>query len=231
MTYRHILILDGSPKNTHSTTTVLSNFLGEKLSGKGMDISRKKIRSALASEGNMDGLMAQARASDLIFLIFPLYVDGPPYNVIRAMELMKTHLIDREANSRKTFMALCQSGMEVHKNRIALRICECFAKDLGFKSGGTFALGFGGVLNGAALTSLNRLTRNVQQALDLMADSIAKGRDIPAETQRLLEKPLMPGPMPVKRFLFNSAMKSCLDKQSFNKGIDQLHSRLRLFFY
>ena len=231
MTYRHILILDGSPKIMHSTTTVLSNFLSEKLSGKGMDVRRRKIKASLESEGNVNEWMDDARTSDLIFLVFPLYVDGPPYNVMNAMELMKAHLVDRVANSRKTFMALCQSGMEVHKNQIALRICECFAKDLGFKLGGTFALGFGGVLNGAALTSLNRLTQNVQKALELMAESIADGKDVPAEAQRLLEKPLMPGPMPVKRYLFNAAMKSCLQKQSFNKGIDQLHSRLRLFYY
>jgi NAD(P)H-dependent FMN reductase len=230
MKHQNILILDGSPKNQNSTTTILADFLAGKLLHGHIETRRKKISSCTASEENIQDFINDVQASDLIFLIFPLYVDGPPYNVIHAMELMKAHLTDREQNSRKAFMALCQSGMEVHKNRVALQICECFAKDLGFRLKGTFALGFGGVLNGASLTSLNRLTRNVQKALTLVADSIIRGEDIPADVHHLLAKPLMPGPMPVKRYLFNTAMKSCLEKKSFIKGIDHLHSRLRLIY-
>jgi NAD(P)H-dependent FMN reductase len=230
MKHQNILILDGSPKNQNSTSTVLSEFLAKKLLHEHIETKRKKISSGTASKEDLQEFINDVRSANLIFLIFPLYVDGPPYNVMHAMELIKTHLTDREQNSQMTFMALCQSGMEVHKNRIALQICECFAKDLGFRLGGTFAFGFGGVLNGASLTSLNRLTRNVQKALTIIAHSIANHKEVPAEVQNLLAKPLVPGPMSVKRYLFNAAMKSCWEKKSFIKGVDWLHSRLKLIY-
>ena len=230
MQNRTVLIVNGSPRKKPSTSGGLSDRLAENLIRSGVSVRQRRIGAGIATEKRIGALMEDIRRADLIFLISPLYVDALPYNVIEAMEWMKKEMEGDAIIRRKTFMALLQSGMEQTKNRIAMDICRRFALELGFRFGGAFALGFGGVLNGAPLNSLNRLTRHVQKALAIMADSIAEGRPVPDRVQSLLARPLMPGPLFVKRILFNAAMTMCRQKRDFGKGVYRLHAWLKPFY-
>lgn len=231
MKLKNAILLNGSPKINRSTSEALSDFMANRFVEEGLEIRQARISSHLKSEEKTERLVQHIKVSDLICLISPLYVDSLPYNVIECMEVIQAHMGHKDQNAETVFMAICQSGMEQDKNLIALQTCECFAKTLGFQFAGAFAIGFAGILNGLPLKQLNRLTRNVQKSLSIVSENIANGNPVPKkQVDMLLAKPLLPGPLYAKLFLFNATMKNCKKKKSFNKGIEQLHSRLKLFY-
>lgn len=231
MQQRSIILLNGSPKPGQSTSGAMSDFMAGHFEKNNQEPKQVKICAYLKSDEKVRTLVEYIKTADIVILFTPLYVDSVPYHVIKFMEIIREQLEEHHTNANKKFAVFCQSGMERTKNRVALEICKCFAGTAGFDFAGGFALGFAGILNGLPLPNLNRLTGNIQKALSITADCLSQGNPIPGETvNKLLAKPLLPGPMFVKLFLFNSTMKTCLKKKDFSNGLKPLHSKLKLFF-
>ena len=227
---KKILIFNGSPKKNKSTSQVLAEFLAIKLLEKENNAGIIRISSCIASEQVLIKQIKQIKESDLIFFIFPLYVDSLPYQVIELFEQIKKHIGSDENNKKITFMALSHCGSDVTRNQTAVKVCECFSRELHFSFGGVFTLGSSSILNGTNLQALNRMTEKLQTGLEIIGESISTDKPIPQEVQNLMSKPFLNTPLFLSKILLNSTMKKCYSEKSFSKGISNLQSKLKLFF-
>lgn len=111
---------------------------------------------------------------------------GGPDLASTGLERIAAHRRGRHGRPQ-LFAAIVNCGFpEVVHNATALAISETFAKQAGFEWAGSLALGGGGALNGAPLTS--QRTAPLRQALDLAAAALAEGRPIPSAAQELFGK-------------------------------------------
>ncbi|MFX1414739.1 MAG: NAD(P)H dehydrogenase, partial [Promethearchaeota archaeon] len=137
--------------------------------------------------------------ADLIVLSFPLYVDSLPAPVVKAMELIKEERDRLESKKSKNFIAISQNGFpEFYQNLTALRICKIFAEDCEFVWKGGLALGQGGSIGGMPLLERGGMVRNVVKGLDITAQALAEGKEIPQEAVDLFSKRFIPN------FFYNS---------------------------
>ena len=127
--------------------------------------------------------------SDLIILAFPLYVDSLHSQVIKTLELIAEHEKGKCDLGKKRVVAIANSGFpEAKHNDIALAVCRIFAKQVGFTWAGGLAMGGGGMIAGRPLTEIGGMVRNQKKALEIAADSLAKGEAIPQEAAVLMSK-------------------------------------------
>ena len=134
-------------------------------------------------------------AADLVLLAFPLYVDSLPAPVINALELIAEHRSSQsETKPYQLFAAISNCGFpEPDHTATALAICENFARLTHFEWAGSLALGAGeGMVHGTPLNELDGRVTPLKKALDLAAESLARGASIPQEAQALLAKPFIP---------------------------------------
>lgn len=226
---KNVLILNGSPKTNNSTSGSLAKFIENELKRKGVKTKTRRVSTCTAGERGIVELMEYIRKANLIFLISPLYIDSLPYNVIEMLELIKIHIGADTCNRNKTFLALSHSGLDATKNDVSVRIYERFAKELNFNFGGAFALGTSSIINGNPLHFMNRMTKNLRKALEMVSDSIFTGDSIPPKVQALLSKPFLPAPLFLNKILLNATMKRCYEEKDFSKGLTKLHSKLKIF--
>ncbi len=130
MKNQNILILNGSPKIKNSTSRSLAEFMENGLIKKGVKVQTRRVSTCTTGEEEIMELMECIRIADVLFFISPLYTDSLPYNVIEMLELIKIHIGPDNNNQYKTFLALSHSGLDVTKNKVALRIYKRFAKEL-----------------------------------------------------------------------------------------------------
>lgn len=196
-----------------------------------MDSDLIVVSSALDHEAGVTELVSKVDSCDVLFLIFPLYIDSLPYNLIEALETVKKHHSGTDSTRHeKKVIAISHSGLEANHNRVAIRICECFAKEMNYQFAGGLMLGNSALLNGCALTELERMTKQVQRALRLTVDAMAMGDAVPEKARELISKPMLPGPLWLYKILGNWTMNLCFKKKSFDKGINTLHRYVKPFF-
>jgi hypothetical protein len=142
----------------------------------------------------MKTLLEAVEAADLVLLAFPLYVDSLPAPAIETLERIAARRATIPATGTQSFAALANCGFpEAHHNETALAICANFARQAGFHWAGSLALGAGeGMVHGTPLHELDGRVIPLKKALDLAAETLAKGQPIPEEAQRLLAKPFIP---------------------------------------
>ena len=63
---------------------------------------------------------------------------------------------------------------------------------MGFEWKGALSLGMGGAIGGRSLEERGGMVRNVIKGLDIAAQSLAEGKDIPDEATELFEKKFIP---------------------------------------
>jgi D-alanyl-D-alanine carboxypeptidase len=71
-------------------------------------------------------------------------------------------------------------------------ICHSFARHAGLQWAGALAMGAGGVINGRALEAAGAAGRHARAALDLAAEALVHGRDIPRHAVELMARPAIP---------------------------------------
>ncbi|MFX1435188.1 MAG: hypothetical protein ACFFB1_15565, partial [Promethearchaeota archaeon] len=74
----------------------------------------------------------------------------------------------------------------------ALRICRIFAEDCGFIWKGGLALGQGGSIGGVPLLERGGMVRNVVKGLDITAQALVAGKEVPQEAVNLFSKRFIP---------------------------------------
>lgn len=187
------LLLLGSPRlKTKSTSESLGSYLLQRLEGQGIRVALQHVQRSLRAPDGLRELLEAVRANDLVVASFPLYVDCLPAPLIRVLEAIGEDARARPYTRTKWFLALVNCGFpeSVH-TRTAIAICRCFSAETGFEWLGGLGLGGGEALAGRPLTQAGFLTRNVRKSLDLAADAVARGREVPERAKELMERPLV----------------------------------------
>ena len=189
------LLLVGSPKGEMSTSASLGNYLLKLLEEANIKTIKAFIHRLVNRSEKIEELLSMINNADLIILSFPLYVDSIPAPVIKAMELIRD---DRNEKQRQNqdFIAISNSGFpEASQIEVALEICKNFAEEVNFNWRGGLALGGGGAVNGRPLEERGGMLRNVIKGLEITAEYLSRGEDIPNEAIELVSKSLIPSGM------------------------------------
>jgi hypothetical protein len=190
-------LLVGSPKGTKSSSRVLGTYLASKLAAGGMETSEMIVGRALRSGEDLERMLAEADAADVLVVAFPLYVDSLPGPLTQALEAIadrrKVRGAERATEREPKLLAVVNCGFpETLQNEPAVAIMKKFAAEAGFHWAGGLALGMGGAVSGSGLEKRGGMVRNVVKALDLTAEALLKGADAPAEAVELMARPLIP---------------------------------------
>lgn len=188
----NVLILIGSPKGRKSASFMLGSKLAEDLREHRAVVSDGMVHAGLRSEEGTVRLLDAVDTSDLVVFAFPLYVDSLPAPLTRLLELIaerRTRIVPAGA-PRLAVMVQC-GFPESHQCDTAIGICRLFAERTGMRWAGALAMGMGGTV-GEDFKKLPGGGRNLLKALNMAAESLANGGDIPEEARMLFAKPLMP---------------------------------------
>jgi multimeric flavodoxin WrbA len=186
------LILTGSPKGRKSASFMLASKLAEGLRERGVAVSDGFVHHELRSEEGTARLLDAVGSSDLVVFSFPLYVDSLPAPLTRLLELIAERRTSVASAGTPRLAVIVQCGFpESHQCDTAVGICRIFAERTGMRWAGALAMGMGGSL-GEDFRKVPRGGRNILEALDLAAKSLAAGGGIPGEAAALFARPLMP---------------------------------------
>ena len=212
---KNALLLIGSPGNMRSNSSKVGQYILDRLADAGWNIEKECIYQAIKDETKMKETFGKMDSSDMIVLSFPLYIDSLPSQTIRFME----QVIGRGDGVKKgqRFIALCQSGFpESHHSEYALRICSIFARDAGYRWVGGLAVGGGGAIGGRDLNEGGGMLRNLRSALEMTAQAIDQGKDVPTEARELTNKGIAPP------WLYNWMVNRRWNNEARKNGVDPL---------
>ncbi len=186
-------LLIGSPRGAQSTSDALGTYLLERLKEKDASTNKIYIQQVLTSEQGINMLFQSIGEADIIILASPLYADSHHSGVIAAMELVHKDLKNKPRIKKQMMIAISNSGFpESSHNDVSLAISRRFALGCGFEWAGGLALGGGESIGGRTLEEARGLARNVKKSLELAADALARGENLPEEAIALMARPLMP---------------------------------------
>lgn len=178
---RSALMLCGSPKGATGASWKFGSYLCDRLAAAGVEVRRR----SLVPEAT---LLEDVRAADLLLLAFPLYADGVPARLKRALMAIAAAKV-----GPKSVAALVNCGfLESHHTDPAIEICRLFAREAGLTWLGGLGRGGGGALGDKSLAAAGGLFTKTRRSLDLAAAALAEGRAIPAEAAALMREDLMP---------------------------------------
>lgn len=187
------LLLVGSGKLGRSTSASLGSYLLDQLRKAGWEAETLQVYSALRSEKGIGEMLREACRANLVVLAAPLFWDGLPAAVVRALELVAEDRRSAPPSPGQRFAYLVNSGFpEASQSATAIAIARRFAAEAGFEWAGALALGSGESIQGLPLERLGRRARHVRKALDLAAEAVSSGRPIPEEAAAHMAKPLLP---------------------------------------
>jgi hypothetical protein len=127
----------------------------------------------------MAGLMKDMAAADLVVLAFPLYIDSPPSQVMRLLEVVYEEG-DRVRFKGKGLAAIVNSGFpDAGQMSTAIGICRIFARDMGMDWKGALAMPAGPVLGGSPPEGAGGRARHQLAGLDSAAEALSAGSPIP----------------------------------------------------
>jgi hypothetical protein len=207
------LLLIGSPKNMRSSSSMIGQYILERLADAGWNTEKVCIYQVIKDEILMKQAFEKIDSSDLIILSFPLYIDSLPSQTIRFMELASGR--GEGVKKSQRFMAICQSGFpESHHSEDALRICSIFARDAGYRWVGVLAVGGGGAIGGRDLNEGGGMLRHLRSALEITAHAIDQGMDVPSEARELTNKGIVPP------WMYNWIVNRRWKKEARRNGVD-----------
>ena len=194
-TPQRALLLVGSPRPGASTSQSLGTYLLQHLEQNGLHTETMTLTKALRSAEATEALHAAVAAADVLVLSFPLYVDSLPAPTIKALELIAARRAGdvTPAGGPPSLAAIVQCGFpEASHNAVALEICRTFARQAGFDWAGGLAMGGGGIISGRSLAEVGGRVRSQARALDLAAEALSRGRQVPDDAVQLMAKPAIP---------------------------------------
>jgi NAD(P)H-dependent FMN reductase len=192
---KRIFILTGSSRGGRTTSQSVGEYLAERLAEQGVQSESMRVRSALKSEQGIADMLAAIEWSDVFVLVFPLFISNLPAMAIRALEIVAAHRSERRNGDgeRKPFIAICQGGYpEACQSEAALAVCRQFAHEAGFEWAGGLAFGGGAVIGGQPLEKMGVFTKYPRQALDMTAEAIAGGQQVPDRAVETAAKLFLP---------------------------------------
>ena len=189
----NILVLVGSPKGASSTSNSLGDYLISQLEQSGLNVGKEYVYKLVRKEEGQKKLLNKVEEADMIILAFPLYVDCLPAGVIKALELIADRRKSKSDRETQGFAIIINCGFpETQHNNTAVAICKIFSREVGFEWKGALSLGMGGAIGGTSLEERGGMVRNVIKGLDLAAQALAEGKDIPVEATEFFGKKFIP---------------------------------------
>ncbi len=193
-TQRNVVLLVGSMKKKNSASNFIGNYLLRLLQKKGFKTSIISVDSLLRDKGV--ALLDNISNSEVIVFSAPLYLDGPPYLLTKAMELIVEHRKNVSKGKPKKFLVITNGGYpESHHNNTVVSIYRQFALKSGFEWLGGLSLGMGAVFSVFIMRKgvfMLPMFSNFNSALEVTAKSVFKGEKISQATIKLIAKPFMP---------------------------------------
>jgi len=189
---RAVLLVGSARPSGTGNSEALGGYLLSRLAEGGM--SNELFHVARSQRPEKEQLLLEAvDGADLFVLSTPLYVDALPYLVTRTAERIAAHRAEQSERPAARFLAIVNCGFpEWEQTRTALDICRAFARQTGFEWVGGLGFGGGEGLAGRPLEELGAQTRHVRRGLDLAAEALLAGREVPEEAQALLARQAVP---------------------------------------
>jgi len=188
-----VLLLHGSAKGAKSSSASLGDYILSRLPDEGVEKETQHIAKALRSEERWDKLVAAVDGADTVILSFPLYWDGLPSHVVRALEGLREHRRASPPSKAQRFVAIVNNGFpEPWHNEVSLRICRRFADEVGFEWSGGLNVGGGAAIDGKPLEEAGGMTVKLRKALDLAAEPIGRGEPVPKEIEEQVAHQMYP---------------------------------------
>jgi multimeric flavodoxin WrbA len=176
----------------------LGGYLLEKLREQGLNDKKAYIHRLMNKEEKKKEFLQLIENNDLIILSFPLYVDSLPSPVIRLMEYLSQNLQKGEIDliNKKGLVAISNCGFpESDQITTAMKICELFAQDVGFRWLGGIKVGGGESIHGRPLKERGKMVQNIIEGFDRVVDNIRRGEEISKEAIDLISKLMIPKKM------------------------------------
>lgn len=193
MSVQRVVLLVGSARpRGESTSEALGRYLLRALEAAGAHADIVWVAHC-RSDDELKALTACVEAADLFVLASPMYFDSLPYLVTRAMEHIAAARTASPPRRRTRFAAIVNCGLpEAAQTRVALAICQEFARQAGLDYAGGLGLGGGEALRGRAPDRVGWVGRHITRSLDLAGDALIAERAIPPKATELIGRPLIP---------------------------------------
>lgn len=183
------VLLTGSPKQSDSVSERLGTLLTDSAEFNVLEKESINIARSVRTEEGVRNMLRAVDSGDLIILICPLYVDGVPSFVMKAMEEIYRNA-GKATYSGKSMMVIVHCGFpESRQNSVAIDIYKRFASDAGFKWLGGLSLGMSPVVK---MDKMGWMTRSLRKSFGMVAASVSEGGSIPQEAAYILSEPFMP---------------------------------------
>lgn len=201
MERKRVLILNGSPKRTNSTSYSIGNYLIKNFSEDKYLCKTEFVYDQLSNEDGINALINSFNESDIIIFSYPLYVDTLPALDIRAMELITEHRRKYKIEKNQIFLVLANCGFfEGKQISNSINVCHFFAKENELNWYGGISVGAGGMYSGKSLEKVRGVSKKLREALELTAEAITNNTALPVEKISKLTVPGTP-----KFIYFNAA--------------------------
>jgi len=202
------LLVVGSPRTKSSNSHFIGKYLIEKIGERGWSVDEEFAYQAIKNQDVMTRILKKIDDSDLVILVFPLYVDSLPSQMIKFLENVNEQRKGK-GGPQPRLVAICQSGFpESNHCDFAVRISQFFARDSGFDWAGGLSIGGGSAVHGVDLNELGGMARNLRKALELTAASLVNGGDVPVEAKELTNKGVL-APWMLRLIVNRSWKKQC----------------------
>lgn len=191
MTDRHTraLLLLGSPRR-QGASAKMRNYLSDRLTEAGCEVKSLSLPGLIGSDEGRARLAAEAAWAGLCLLCVPVYVDGLPGPVVRALEFLSDERPVFFPGIRFAAVVVCGFPESEH-TAVALDMCRLFARRAGLEFSGGLGVGGAGALSDKPLEDQGALTLRLRQGLDQAALALARGDAVPESAARLAAGPLV----------------------------------------
>ncbi|MCE5297072.1 MAG: NAD(P)H-dependent oxidoreductase [Euryarchaeota archaeon] len=205
------VLLIGSPRDGATTSGALGEHLMSLLAAKGIETRSHIISRSLIAKASYDEMLNDVSSSDIVVLSYPVYIDSPPSNVIRWMEMVRDDgLAELEG---KTFLAIgnCEDP-DPRKLDVSIMIMRNFSDGNRMRWAGGLRMPMSCAIDGASLSSAGGRGRWAAMALDIVAAALADGQTIPEEADALMSR------LPMRDLSYVSRTNKTWKKRAKEKG-------------
>ncbi len=187
------LIVVGSPRPGGGTSGSLAADFSKGLSRFGLRCSTVNVEQAVGLIYDRESIMETLSHCSLVVFSFPTYTDSPPATVVRLMEIIYDRRAEMNPANHPDFVAIANGGFpDAAYNAASLRICQCFAAQVGFNWLGGLSMPEGLAVNGIPLEQLGRMAYGVRKALTIASAATARHQAIPLQAVELISRPMIP---------------------------------------
>jgi multimeric flavodoxin WrbA len=191
MSVQKLVLLNGSPKGRGGSSGSFGKHILDRIPGEGRIKEIHHVGKAIQNKEKWKGLVNSIMKADTIILTFPLYWDSLPSHLTKALE--RIYFDYKESNKSPNFYVIVHNGFpEPWHNEVAIDICHCFSKKIGYKWQGAINIGGGAAIAGRPLEETGGTTLKLRETLDIAVKAISKGEPISDEVKNRLAKPLYP---------------------------------------